>query len=97
MSARQFPPVSSEKCVTEKMDSNRDRIAFVFLSSANILGVGRLGFTSLFFFFFTLSFLFFNRPSLQIVVLEKILHVQSEPGKFSPSCGPVCFYGVLRG
>lgn len=54
MSARQFPPVSSEKCVTEKMDSNRDRIAFVFLSSANILGVGRLGFTSLFFFFYSL-------------------------------------------
>lgn len=50
------------------------------------------------FFFFLLSlFFFFNRPSLQIVVLEKILHVQSEPGKFSPSCGPVCFYGALRG
>lgn len=70
---------SPQRSVSPKMDSNRDQITFVFLSSANILGVGRLSFT---FFSLFRSFFFFYRPSLQIDVLER-LHVESEPGKFS--------------
>lgn len=70
---------------------------FCFSQQCKYFGSGEIGFHFSLFFFFTLFSFFCNRPSLQIVVLEKILHVQSEPGKFSPSCGPVCFYGALRG
>lgn len=61
---------SPRRTVSPKVDSNRNQITFVFLSSANILGVLRLGFIFSFNSFF--SFLFFlNRPLLQIVDLEK--------------------------
>lgn len=49
---------------------------FCFSQQCKYFGSGKIGFH---FFFF-----FFNRPVLQIVELEKILHVESEPGKFSP-------------
>lgn len=87
MSAPQHSLQSPQRSVPPKMDSNRNQITFVFLSSANILGVLRLGFIFFFFYSLSLSFFFFNRPLLQIVDLEKeTLHVESEPGKFSLSC-----------
>lgn len=76
---------SPRRSVSPKMDSNRNQITFVFLSSANILGVLRLGFFFFFLFAFFLLLFFLNRPLLQIVDLEKILHAGPEPGKFSLS------------